>query len=61
VSLLSLLVQVVDISALWLFNLISIGEVRLSHLLWGHNLGVVHVNLVHSVVMLRSMNNQITA
>ena len=42
--------QVVNLSASWLLDLVSETEVTFASLLWGYNLNVVHVDLVNSVV-----------
>lgn len=52
VSLLLFNVQVIDLSASRLVDLFSQSEVTLASLLWGDDLGVIHVDLVHSVVEL---------
>lgn len=50
VSLLLFNVQVIDLSASRLVDLFSQSEVTLASLLWGDDLSVIHVDLVHSVV-----------
>lgn len=49
-SLLLFNVKVIDLSCPWLRNLICKVEVAFTGLLRGNNLGVVHVNLVYTIV-----------
>lgn len=50
-SLLRLLVEIIQSSCLLLFNVVSHLEVALAGLLRRYDFGVIHVNLVHSVVV----------
>jgi hypothetical protein len=47
--------EVINLSALWLLDLICKTEVAFASLLWRNNLGVVHVDLVNSVVELSAL------
>ena len=46
--------SIINYSALWLRDLVSHVEVLGASLLYGYNFVVVHVNLIYSVVVLRT-------
>lgn len=47
--------EVVNLSCLWLLDLICELEMSLASLLRGNNLGVIHVNLVNTIVELSAI------
>ncbi len=54
-SLLLFNVEVINLSCSWLLNFICQLEVALASLLWRNNLGVIHVDLVYTVVELSAV------
>jgi hypothetical protein len=58
VSLFLFNVMFINCSWLRLFHFICIWEMVLASLLWRHNLDIVHIHFVNSIVCLRSISNK---